>query len=168
MASRLCLKRLNKEISMYQKENFSFPNLILRYKDDDILTWYFLIHSLDDTPFKGGVYFGKVLLDNEYPLKPPNFIFITPNGRFETNKKVCTTFSAFHQETYTSIWNVLTMMEGMISFMTDTNTNGGVGSIKTSDEEKRSLANNSLSWNKRYNLFNDIFPDIDTLINNFI
>lgn len=165
MVSRLCLKRLNREIAMYQKENFSFPNLILRPKDDDLLTWFFIVHDLQDTPFEGGIYFGKILLDYQYPLKPPNFIFLTPNGRFETNKKICTTFSAYHQETYTSTWNIMSMMEGMISFMTDKNPDKGVGSIETTDETKRILANNSLDWNKSNDVFVSIFNDIDTLIN---
>jgi ubiquitin-protein ligase len=162
--SRLCSKRLNKEISMYKKENFSFPNLILRYNDDDILTWYFIVHDLQDTAFQGGVYFGKIMLHHEYPLKPPNFIFLTPNGRFETNKKICTTFSAYHQETYTSTWNILTMMEGMISFMTDINPEKGIGYINTTDIEKNTLANDSLSWNKNNELFKTIFHDIDELL----
>lgn len=164
MVSRLCLKRLNKEISMYQKENFSFPNLILRPKENDLLTWFFIVHDLQETPFEGGIYFGKILLDEQYPLKPPNFIFITPNGRFETNKKICTTFSAYHQETYTSTWNIMSMMEGMISFMTDKNPDKGIGSLETTDEEKCRLAKNSLEWNKSNDIFISTFNDIDTLI----
>ena len=164
MASKLCLKRLNKEILMYQKEKFKFPNLILRHQEDDILVWYFIVYDLKETPFENGVYFGKILLDEQYPLKPPNFIFITPNGRFETNKKICTTFSAYHQETYTSTWNIMSMMEGMISFMTDREPDTGIGSIKTSDTERINLAKMSLNWNKQNEYFNKIFPDIDNLI----
>lgn len=165
MVSRLCLKRLNKEIAMYQKENFSFPNLILRPKEDDLLTWFFIVHDLQETPFEGGVYFGKILLNEQYPLKPPNFIFITPNGRFETGKKICTTFSAYHQETYSSTWNIMSMMEGMISFMTDKKPDKGIGSIETTAEERHRLANISLTWNKANDIFTSIFPDIDTLLN---
>ena len=76
MASKLCLKRLSKEILMYEKENFKFPNLILRHQEDNILLWYFIVYDLKETPFENGVYFGKILLDEQYPLKPPNFIFI--------------------------------------------------------------------------------------------
>jgi ubiquitin-conjugating enzyme E2 J2 len=166
MASKLCIKRLNKEILMYQKENFKFPNLILRYRPDDILVWYFIVYDLKDTPFENGVYFGKCVLNEQYPLKPPNFFFITPNGRFEINKKICTTFSSYHMETYTSTWNILTMLEGMISFMTDTNHDNGIGSITTSAIEKTQLAHISLQWNKKNDLFNKIFPDIDELITN--
>ena len=166
MANKLCLKRLSKEILMYEKENFKFPNLILRYKEDDILKWYFIVYDLKDTPFENGIYFGKITLPNEYPLKPPNFIFITPNGRFETETKICTTFSAYHQETYTSTWNVLTMMEGMISFMTDENNDGGLGSIRSTLEERKRLANDSLNWNLQNREFLKIFPDIHLIINN--
>jgi ubiquitin-conjugating enzyme E2 J2 len=164
MASKLCLKRLSKEILMYEKENFKFPNLILRHQEDNILLWYFIVYDLKETPFENGVYFGKILLDEQYPLKPPNFIFITPNGRFETNKKICTTFSAYHQETYTSTWNIMSMMEGMISFMTDHTPDSGIGSINTSDTERINLAKMSLNWNKHDECFNKIFLDIDNLI----
>jgi ubiquitin-conjugating enzyme E2 J2 len=164
MTSKLCIKRLNKEILMYQKENFIFPNLILRPDQNNILKWYFIVYDLKDTPFESGVYFGNISLPNEYPLKPPNFIFLTPNGRFQTNTKICTTFSAYHQETYTSTWNILTMMEGLISFMTDINPDKGIGYIHTTNEEKHELAKNSLNWNKSNNIFNVIFPDIDLLL----
>lgn len=164
MANKLCLKRLSKEIMMYKNENFKFPNLILRPQEDNLLKWYFIVYDLKDTPFENGIYFGKVLLPNEYPLKPPDFIFITPNGRFETDKKICTTFSAYHMETYTSTWNILTMMEGMISFMTDENPDKGVGYIDTSPQEKNQLAKDSLKWNLQNNEFRKIFHDINELI----
>ena len=162
--SRLLYKRINREIALYQQDNFKFPNLILRYDEEDLLKWYFIIYDLDDTPYKNGVYFGKIKLPNEYPLKAPDFYVITPNGRFETNTKICTTFSSFHQETYTSTWNILTMMEGLISYMTENNTSG-IGTINTTVEEKIYLAKNSLKWNIENSEFNKIFPDINELIN---
>ena len=164
MANKLCLKRLTKEILMYEKENFKFPNLILRPNHNDILKWYFIIYDLRETPFENGVYFGKITLPNEYPLKPPDFVFITPNGRFETNKKICTTFSAYHQETYTSTWNILSMMEGMISFMTEEDPDKGVGYINSTNLEKQEMAIASLQWNKNNKDFITIFPDIEELI----
>lgn len=163
MATKLCLKRLNREIAMYQKENFKFPNLILKPKEDNLLIWYFIVYDLKDTPYEGGFYFGKVVLPREYPLKAPDFIFYTPNGRFETNKKICTTFSSYHQDTYTSTWNILTMMEGLISFMTEDNT-VGVGSINTSDIEKKRLAQESMTWNNNNN--NEFMENFNSMIIN--
>lgn len=161
--SRLLYKRLNREILLYKQDEFKFPNLILRYNEDDLLKWYFIVYDLKDTPYENGVYFGKIKLPNEYPLKAPDFYFITPNGRFDTNKKICTTFSSFHQETYTSTWNILTMMEGMISFMTEENTTNSIGVINTPIDDKKILANNSLKWNMQNEEFNKIFPDIKEL-----
>ena len=37
---------------------------------------------------QGGIYHGRILLPPEYPFKPPSFIMLTPNGRFETGVKV--------------------------------------------------------------------------------
>lgn len=41
---------------------------------------------------QGGIYHGRILLPSEYPFKPPSFLMLTPNGRFETGVKV-----TFHQ-----------------------------------------------------------------------
>lgn len=164
MTSKLGQKRIKREIEIYSKDNFKFPNLILRPCEEDILKWYFIVYDLKDTPYDGGVYFGKVVLPKEYPLKPPDFYFITPNGRFEVMTKICTTFSSFHQDTYTSTWNIMTMMEGMISFMTDTKSQEGIGYIETSDNTKITLAKNSLNWNKSNEEFNCIFYDIDEVL----
>lgn len=151
---------------MYKNDNFKFPNLILRYNENDLLKWYFIVYDLKDTEFENGIYFGKIILPSEYPLRPPDFIFITPNGRFQTEKKICTTFSAYHQETYTSTWNILTMMEGMISFMTDLKPDIGLGSMESTTEDKKQFANSSLAWNLRNSEFIKIFPDINELIKN--
>jgi ubiquitin-conjugating enzyme E2 J2 len=116
------------------------------------------VYDLKGCAFDGGVYFGYISLPENYPLKAPDFVFLTPNGRFKTNSKICTSFSAFHQDTFTSTWNIMTMMEGLISFMTDTN-GGGVGSICATDDERRELALKSLDWNLNNETFMRIFPD---------
>lgn len=165
MTTRIGQRRLKKEIQMYEKENFKFPNLILRADEADMLKWFFIVYDLKETPFEGGVYFGKILLPEEYPLKPPDFIFMTPNGRFETDKKICTSFSGFHRDTYTSAWNIMTMMEGMISFMTDLSPEAtGIASIETSEKDKQELAKNSLEWNKSNEQFLRIFEDVDKIL----
>jgi ubiquitin-conjugating enzyme E2 J1 len=38
------------------------------------------------------------LLPLDYPFKPPNIVFLTPNGRFEAGKKICLSISAYHPE----------------------------------------------------------------------
>lgn len=156
-------KRIQNEIKLYKKENFTFPNLYLRPNIDNLQEWYFIVYDLKDTPFENGYYFGKIILQTTYPLKPADFIFITPNGRFEPNKKICTSFSGFHPESHTSTWNILTMMQGIISFMTDKEDIKGIGFTETSNEEKIELSKQSLDWNKKNEIFINIFKDFDNL-----
>ncbi len=60
----------------------------------------------------------------------------------------------------------MTMMEGIISFMTDRNPDIGLGSMETTIQDKKDLANNSLTWNLENHEFIKIFPDIHELIKN--
>jgi ubiquitin-conjugating enzyme E2 J1 len=110
------------------------------------------------------VYFGKVELPNEYPLKAPDFYFHTPNGRFELNRKICTTFSSFHNNEYTSTWNIRSMMNGMISFMTDRDPELGIGSLNSDDQTKQQYAQHTMLWNLENELCCKIFPNLQELI----
>jgi ubiquitin-conjugating enzyme E2 J1 len=63
-----------------------------------------LIANYGDTEFDGGVYHGRIVLPTEYPHKPPDFYFATPNGRFALEKKVCLTISSHHAESWQPSW----------------------------------------------------------------
>lgn len=163
MSSKIFSKRIQKEIQIYSQTNFEFPNIYLAYDESNLCSWYFVIHDLKDTPFDGGFYMGQVILPKEYPLKPPDFIFITPNGRFETNKKICTSFSGFHQDTYSSAWNISSMCCGLVSFMTDNqdvDDSKGIGGIKTTDDEKRILSKKSIFFNSQNETFRKLFEKL--------
>lgn len=66
--------------------------------------WHFTIRGPKGTEFEGGVYHGRILLPTEYPLKPPDIIFSTPNGRFQVEKKICLTISSHHPESWQPSW----------------------------------------------------------------
>ena len=153
-------KKIKNEIKKYAKNDFIFSNLKLKPDEIDCKIWYFLIYDLKETPFEDGEYFGKILLDSNYPIKPPDFIFLTPNGRFETNRKICTSFSGFHPEMYSSTWNIQSLMQGVISFMTDTKDIQGIGSIESTDDIKIDFAKKSNEWNKNNELYKYIFIDM--------
>lgn len=40
--------------------------------------------------------FISIVLPTEYPIKPPHLFFITPNGRFQVNRKICLSISGHH------------------------------------------------------------------------
>jgi ubiquitin-protein ligase len=157
--STLFFKRLGKEIQLYQKDNFIFPNLILK-PTDELSVWYFIVYDLKDTEYEEGIYLGKVLIPAKYPLSPPDFQFLTPSGRFDINKKLCTSFSGYHKELYSASWNISAMCCGLISFLTDDSSkeaSKGIGSINSTSEYKKKIAKESRDYIKNNKHILEIF-----------
>lgn len=153
------IKRINKEIQLYQKDNFTFPNLIIK-PSEDLYIWYFIVYDLKDTEYFGGVYLGKVILPAKYPFKAPDFQFLTPSGRFEINKKLCTSFTGYHQELYSPSWNIASMCAGLISFMTDSTDlieSQGIGKVSSTSEYKCAIAKQSIDYIKENKCIMEIF-----------
>ena len=88
----MAAKRLMREYKKLIQE--PVPNIFAVYSPNNILVWHFILYNLDHVDYKDGVYHGKILFPKEYPMKPPDVIFVTPNGRFQTDKKICTSFTS--------------------------------------------------------------------------
>ncbi|XP_065211820.1 ubiquitin-conjugating enzyme E2 J1-like [Planococcus citri] len=112
---------------------------------DNLFEWHFTIRGASETDFEGGIYHGRLIFPSEYPMKPPNIILLTPNGRFETNKKVCLSISGHHPETWQPSWCVRTALLALIAFL-PTPGNGTVGALDYSSDERKALAKKSLEW----------------------
>jgi ubiquitin-protein ligase len=165
-------KRLSKEIQLYQKDNFIFPNLILKPSEDNLGLWYFVVYDLKDTEYDTGIYLGKVILPPKYPFKAPDFQFLTPSGRFEINKKLCTSFTGYHQELYSPSWNIVSMCAGLISFMTDSADlveSKGIGGMSSTTEFKQQTAKDSKNYIRTnpfvYNIFETYFKEYYDILN---
>lgn len=113
--------------------------------ETDMFEWHFTIRGPADTEFAGGVYHGKILLPPEYPFKPPNIVFLTPSGRFETNVKVCLSFSAHHPELWQPAWGIRLILEAIISFL-PTPADGAIGALDWTKEERAKLAKESVKF----------------------
>lgn len=107
--------------------------------------WHFTIRGAEGTDFEGGIYHGRILLPPEYPFKPPHIMFLTPSGRFETNTKVCLSFSAYHPELWQPAWGIRLILEALISFL-PTPADGAIGALDWSSTERKRLAAKSTSW----------------------
>ncbi|KAL2465262.1 Ubiquitin-conjugating enzyme E2 32 [Abeliophyllum distichum] len=107
--------------------------------EENIFEWQFAIRGPQDSEFEGGIYHGRIQLPAEYPFKPPSFMLLTPNGRFETQTKICLSISNHHPEHWQPSWSVRTALVALIAFM-PTNPNGALGSLDYPKEERRSLA----------------------------
>lgn len=106
---------------------------------------HFTIRGAEGTDFAGGVYHGRILLPPEYPFKPPHILFLTPSGRFETNTKVCLSFSAYHPELWQPAWGIRLILEALISFL-PTPADGAIGALDWSPQERKRLAVQSQHW----------------------
>lgn len=126
--------------------------------EENIFEWQFAIRGPNETEFEGGIYHGRIQLPSEYPFKPPSFMLLTPNGRFETQTKICLSISNHHPEHWQPSWSVRTALTALIAFM-PTNPNGALGSLDYKKEERRVLAVKSRESAPKYGT-----PDRQTLI----
>ena len=127
------------------------------YDPDNIYIWYYIIFNLKDTPYEGGYYLGKIVFPDSYPHKPPSIEMTTPNGRFKERTKICMSISNHHPESWNPAWNMRTIVIGLISFMlSDDHT---MGSIHTSDDQKRTYAKGSLANCLERPVFNELFKE---------
>lgn len=124
----------------------------------DMLEWHYVIEGPADTPYHGGYYYGLLLFTPQYPFKPPAIQMLTPNGRFETNRRLCISISDYHPETWNPTWSVSSILTGLLSFMLENAV--ALGTIETTDAQKRRFMQQSLAWNLRQEHFRTLFPEL--------
>jgi ubiquitin-conjugating enzyme E2 J2 len=94
--SKAAQKRLTKEYLAFQKS--PPPFLIARPLESNILEWHYVLTGPPDTPYDQGQYHGKLIFPSDYPFKPPSIMIITPNGRFQTDTRICLSMSDYHRK----------------------------------------------------------------------
>jgi len=158
MAARLSVKdraarRNQNQPVVFFKQAISEPNDYIRYGmcETDNFIWYILIENVDgpDGEFKGGQFLVRLEIDKKDPLgKPPVFYFLTPNGLYGVNAKVCVSIGEYHADQYRAVLGpagfVMNLISGMIGYK-DMGT--GISILKTTREEKRKFAADSVSHN---------------------
>ena len=160
-------KRVIKDIKDGQinlKEEFGIH---IAPEENNFYQVHFILPGPEDTPYEGGLYHGLIRLNSEHPLKPPNIHMITPNGRFAVdpypipngNRGICTNFTSFHPENWTPMCNIETVLKGFISFMCDP-SDGGVKSIKSTPEQIRKFARESICHLTAEFIIKELFPEL--------
>ena len=140
MPNAITLGRINKDIQHMRKcSNCEFTAAPL---PGNLFEWHFTIRGPTETPYENGIYHGKIILPSNWPMSPPDIYFLTENGRFAINKKICLTITSFHKEEWVPSWTFETILQAIIS-MFPVPTPGAIGSIETPDEQVRSLAEKS-------------------------
>ncbi|KXJ07560.1 ubiquitin-conjugating enzyme E2 J2 [Exaiptasia diaphana] len=124
----------------------------------NILEWHYVVRGPENTPYEGGFYHGKLVFPKDFPFKPPRIFMITPNGRFKVNTRLCLSISDFHPDTWNPAWSVSTILTGLLSFMNETAPT--LGSVETSEYQKRQFAYASGPFNLQDRIFCELFPNI--------
>ena len=155
-AALTALTRLKQDYLRIKKD--PVPFISAEPLPSHILEWHFVVEGPQHSPYCGGFYHGKLLFPKEYPFKPPAIYMQTPNGRFQTNQRLCLSISDFHPELWNPSWSVSTILTGLLSFMLESSRT--VGSIETTPYLKQKLAHDSLQYNLKDGLFTELFPEI--------
>ena len=72
------LKRLRQEYKDIIKNPIANVPITIGYDEDDIFTWKITLLGPKDTPYKGGLFFLKIVFPADYPCGRPDIIFLTP------------------------------------------------------------------------------------------
>lgn len=112
--------------------------------ESDLFEWHFTVRGPPETPFAAGLYHGRIVLPPEYPLKAPEIILLTPNGRFEVGTRICLSVTSHHNETWQPSWGIRTILTALVGFMPTKSE--GLGALDYPAEDRRALARKSLSF----------------------
>jgi ubiquitin-conjugating enzyme E2 J2 len=158
---RLRTKRLNGDLKILNREPLKYIRAVP--DENNMLIWYFIIKGPEFSEYNGGYYLGKIIHNEQYPLKPPNFYMLTPSGRFSINKKICLTNSSYHSDQWSAMWNIKTILLGFLSIMLDNNVSG-ISHINEALCIKKMYANESLKYNRKY--YSEILDNFKNFTNN--
>lgn len=162
MASKQALSRLRKELKAISAD--PPPNIHVYCDESNILAWSYLLEGPEDTPYEGGFYWGRLKFPKDYPFAPPSILMVTPNGRFETNVRLCLSMSDYHPESWQPAWSLATVLKGLLSFMCEETPTAGAVNPPPAVEVRRRLAEESLAWNKAQAEFMRDFPEFDAIV----
>ncbi|KAJ3363486.1 Ubiquitin-conjugating enzyme E2 J1 [Allomyces javanicus] len=138
------VRRVLKELAEFERE--PSPRYTVTIPEEgNLFELHFTIRGPSDTPYANGLYHGALFLPHDYPFRPPEIMFLTPNGRFEVKKKICLSVSDFHPESWQPAWGIRTVLVGISGFM-GVESEGAIGSIKWTDDERARLALASSAW----------------------
>ncbi|GAB0490766.1 hypothetical protein MMPV_002004 [Pyropia vietnamensis] len=145
MQSSAAVKRILKEVAELAVEG-DRPGALFTAAplETDLFEMHFTVRGPPETAFEGGLYHGRILLPPEYPLKAPEIMFLTPNGRFETGTRICLSVTSHHEELWQPSWGIRTILTALVGFMPSKPT--GLGALDYPDKERVALAKESLSY----------------------
>lgn len=126
--------------------------------DSDMGKWIMRIRDLEGE-WVGGEYLLEVEAPDEFPFKAPKFLFLTPNGLYKHNEKVCISIGEYHNDNYPATMRIGMFIYTLIGAMIVTHSQskednikvaGGYNILSTPKEHKQLLAQQSKAFNTQY------------------
>jgi ubiquitin-protein ligase len=163
---QLRAKRLVGDLRLLR--NDPVENVDVYVDENDMANFFFLIHGEKKSSYEGGQYIGRLLYPNDYPKRPPDYIMMTPSGRFQIGTKICLTNSGYHKNEWSPEWTISGVLRAFLSIFNSDDTTGlshiALCSCKTEEEKKKiiksrkELAKQSVTYNERHNteLYNNL------------
>lgn len=132
------------------------PHPYLKFYMDEANStrWYVLISGCvgRENEFEGGEYLVRIEVPPKYPLDPPHFYFMTPQGLYGTETKVCVSIGEYHKENYRAVLGIVGFCENLVSGLIGWESLGhGIAILNTNMAEKKKLAAASREYNTRNN-----------------
>ena len=137
--SKMCVTHLTRDLKAFHWP--AAARLLRCVSEKEILDWHILLEGPPSSPYEGGWYVMRIKFTPAYPFEAPAIMMLTPNRRFAENQAACARRIRFRR--LRSAWSVQRYDLAFILY-DDERTSGGV---RTTDEQKRSLAEKSLAWN---------------------
>ena len=66
--AKMCKKDMDAQV---KKSGKISDNFICLPDPEDAYSWYYVVFGLDEAPYKGGYYLGKITCPDTYPAKAP-------------------------------------------------------------------------------------------------
>ena len=130
----------NKDSQQHEMFFYKYNYIRIGPFRNNLLHWHFSVKGPTNSVYEQGIYHGRIILPKDYPGSPPRVQMLTPSGRFVTGEDICLSASAYHPETWTPRWTILSLVEALrIHMLTTANEIGGVNA-KTEHREKFALS----------------------------
>ncbi len=146
------------------------PNEFLKFiiREEDTTKWYILLSGFSgpEDEFVGGEYLVRIHLPENFPYEPPHFYFMTPQGLYGLETKVCVSIGEYHKDEYRSTLGVdgfcNQLVSGLICWR---DMGGGINILNTKTSEKRRMALDSKRYNREH--YPQLIAEIESNYENY-
>jgi ubiquitin-conjugating enzyme E2 J2 len=112
------------------------PNEYIKFmQSEECHVWYILLSGFagDHDEFDGGEYLVRMKAPANFPFDPPEFYFMTKNGLYETDTKVCISIGEYHKDQYRAALGMDGFANQLVSGLIGWRSMGGGISITNTD-----------------------------------